>query len=165
LTCGNARGPASARIAFPAAACRHVAPMERVAVQMLSNNQRSPDNGPIISSSDTFAFHPSRQQKPIDCYRIVLGSKGCSHVGNMPQLYLKQQAVSHLIPMSLPFQGGYIYTVLVPIETECNNAVIVNAHLCSYHNSLRTQVLYIRFHAWLVHCRRAADLVEGLQFT
>lgn len=46
-------------------------------------------------------------------------------VVNMPQLYVKHLGVSHLPPMSLPFQGGYIYTVLTSIETKCNNAVIV----------------------------------------
>jgi len=63
---------------------------------------------------------------------ITAVTRGC--VVNMPQLYVKYQGVSHLTPMSLPFQGGYIYTVFTPIETECNNAVIVDAHLCSYRN-------------------------------
>lgn len=54
--------------------------------------------------------------------RVGMSSTSCKGgtgpVVNMPQLYVKQQAVSHLTPMSLPFQGGYIYTVLTSIETK-----------------------------------------------
>lgn len=78
LTCGNARGPASARTAFPAAARRVVAPTERVAVQMLRENQRAPDNGPVIFPSDTFDFYSSGWRKPTGCDRIALGPEGRS---------------------------------------------------------------------------------------
>jgi len=60
-------------------------------------------------------------------------------VVNMPQLHVKQHDDSHLTAMlllrgkcdTLPFHGGYIYTVLTYIETNYN-AVIFFAHLLSY---------------------------------
>lgn len=57
-------------------------------------------------------------------------------VVNMPQLYVKQQAVSHLYThVTAVSEWLHIYSPYLHRNND-NNAVIVNAHLCSYHNIL-----------------------------